>query len=126
MTRSYSFVIPEIVPCPRHRTTKTGHTYQTKEIRDYKARVALLAALAIKEPITGYWSARIRVFTRNRRKFDLDNVVKGIQDAIVQTGGVPDDCRLWEYPELFRCLTTGEERVEVEVSEIEPREEAAE
>lgn len=139
---SVKFTVPRVVPCARPRSAIARHpktrkillnkqgepfvrVYTDSRTELFERQVALIAGAAIRQPLSGYWAAKVTVYTNTRRVMDLDNIVKALTDGIVATGKVPDDGRLWHYPQITRVLTDGEERIEVELMEYEPRREGA-
>ena len=137
-----AFTIPRVVPCARPRATIARHpktkrpllnkdgqpfirVYTDPRTEMFEREVRLIAGAAIRQPLNGYWAARVKVYTNTKRVMDLDNIVKAVIDGTVACGKVPDDARLWMYTEISRALTDGQERIEVELMEYEPRREGA-
>lgn len=44
--------------------------------------------------LIGQWSAEITAFRPDKRRRDIDNVIKPVCDLLVRIGVVPDDCEM--------------------------------
>ncbi len=86
------FIVPgPPVPTARTRSTRNGTHYNTKRTRDYRARVKLhaLAEMKHRPPLKGELLLIANFKLPDRRRRDLDNLVKGVKDAM--NGIVWDD-----------------------------------
>jgi Holliday junction resolvase RusA-like endonuclease len=93
MTQQLTFAVPgNPKPKGRPRFTKYGHPYTPKTTKKYEqsVRVAALAALTEwrnenngqKWNVTGPFALNAFLFFGDRRKRDIDNVLKSISDAL--------------------------------------------
>lgn len=110
-------ILGDAVPAARPRFS--GHVYQPKRNREYRARVQASARLAMKgrAPMTGEVSAVVRLYRRYKKTArqygDLDNHLKGLFDGMNQIVFEDDS-------QIVRCLVekyTDKEnpRVEIEI-----------
>lgn len=121
------FTIPGLHSWQRPRAHQKGGKlvfFTDRETREFVDLVAVIARGAIRQPIAGHYAVHAIAYTKNRRPRDLDRVLNGILDGLGKSGRVPDDRRCWSQ-QIERRLTDGEERIEVEVFEIEPVREGA-
>lgn len=49
----------------------------------------------------------LRFYTKNKRKMDIDNRVKILQDCLMEAGVIKDDSQVWDLA-VRRILTPGE------------------
>ena len=69
-----------------------GRRYKQAEARDYQERVSLaLRRLWSGQPYNGPAALSITFMTNNRRRWDIDNRVKALQDCLVMSGVLADD-----------------------------------
>ena len=71
-------------------TIARGRKILSKKGRVYKAEAALKASMQ-SGPIKGPYSVFIRARCPDRRRRDLDNIVKIILDSLVESGIITDD-----------------------------------
>ena len=71
-------------PIPKGRPrVMDGHTYTPQATRDYEALVREAAALEWKQkPMRGPLSLKLTFYRANRRRADLDNLMKAVVDAL--------------------------------------------
>ena len=62
--------------------------YKTKECREFQERTAKL--MRWPEPYTGRASLLIRFVVTHKRRWDIDNRVKALQDCLIQSGVLKD------------------------------------
>ena len=127
MSTTTLITIPGMHSWKRPRAHQVGNKlvfFTDKETRAFVDLVAITARAAIKYPIQGHYAVRVVAYTANRRSRDLDRVLNGILDGLGKSGKVPDDRRCWSQ-QIERRLTDGQERIEVELMEYEPRREGA-
>ena len=74
-----------------------GRRFRTEECRDFqKQTVAKLRTLWNKPPFTGR-AAVIYIFTtNNKRRWDIDNRLKALQDCLAMAGVIKDDAQIDE------------------------------
>ena len=66
--------------------------YKTKECREFQDRTAEL--MRRPEPYTGRASLLIRSTVEDKRRWDIDNRVKALQDCLIQSGVLKDDSKI--------------------------------
>ena len=100
---------------------RQGRRFASKNYREWKAS-ALERSGKHDPPVFGpeeRLHLEIRVFPPDRRKRDLDNLTKPIQDLLETAGVFPDDCMV-DRIALFRIRpgeeSSGEKKGTVEVS----------
>lgn len=114
MSRAVRFVIPgRPVPAARPMVTKKGVFYP-KRYQDWlkAAKVYARQAWLGKEPLTGPVVVDIELYG-SRRNADLDNLVKGVLDAL--QGTVVSDDKQVEALQVWRAKTKGYPRTNVTV-----------
>lgn len=62
-----------------------------KEVKAFRDAVAIIVAAERIKPLAGRLSLEIRLFGPNRRKFDIDNRIKAVNDALQHAGCFADD-----------------------------------
>jgi Holliday junction resolvase RusA-like endonuclease len=114
------------VPCPRPRVTKAGVTYYPKRYTDYKKAIGLMLKQQwmSREPAdffylsAEFYFAYPKSFPKRqreeaapmRKRCDLDNLVKGLMDAMQDAGMIQDDRQLSAI-DLSKHWTTGTSRI---------------
>ena len=73
-----------------------GHRYKTQEAQNYQADVTqqLTNAWGEQPPLTGRVALHITFTTPSRRRWDIDNRVKALQDCLAPSGVVKDDSQV--------------------------------
>lgn len=71
-----------------------GRTLVSKEARDYKALVKILALTWKRPCLTGRLSVSIQAYPPDRRRRDLDNIFKAIADSLQDAGLFVDDSQI--------------------------------
>lgn len=90
----------------------------TDEHRAFRNEVIYRVRLSHRdEPLEGRLDLRLFLFYSNRRRTDLDNRVKPVQDAMTHAKVYNDDSQI-DHLDVSRIPTDGDERCEVIVSEI--------
>ena len=79
-----------------YRSMRSGQRYKTKECRDFQERTAELMrrSFTCPEPYTGRAALLIRFTVADRRRWDIDNRVKALQDCLITSGVLKDDCQI--------------------------------
>ncbi|MDP3908868.1 MAG: RusA family crossover junction endodeoxyribonuclease [Gemmatimonadales bacterium] len=116
---SWSFVVlGKPVAMQRPRVTGSG-TYTPPETRRYKARVAAAARAAGVRAGQGPCRVSVDVWTPDRRRRDLDNILKTVLDGLVKAGAevlADDACTVVVGQRIeWRGVDRGAPRVEVTV-----------
>ena len=72
-----------------------GRRFRTEECRDFQEQtVAKLRTLWNEPPFTGR-AAVVYIFaTNNKRRWDIDNRVKALQDCLAMAGVIKDDAQI--------------------------------
>ena len=72
-----------------------GRRFRTEECRKYQEEVsAALKTLWKGQPYKGRVALKIQLFTANRRRWDIDNRLKALQDCLQLAGVVKDDSQI--------------------------------
>ena len=99
----------------RSRSTRAGHHFTPAKTRDYEARAKLCALRAAGLVpgwlVDGAFSLTLRVYFGDRRRRDLDNVVKSVADGM-NGAGYLDDSQIAEL-HAYRGYDKANPRVEV-------------
>lgn len=76
--------------------TGTRSRYKTLEVREYQQYAVhkMREAWAGKATLTGRIEMRLIFTTNNRRRWDIDNRVKALQDCLSIAGVIEDDSQL--------------------------------
>lgn len=76
-----------------YRTSRIGIRYKTKEGKEWQKAAACIFSKNYKrpDPYTGDVNLQIVFFTENRRRWDIDNRVKALMDALMLGGVIKDD-----------------------------------
>ena len=68
-----------------------GRTYRSRTYTDWLLEAGLLAKQCLKEPIKGPYKLSITAARPDKRKRDLDNLLKPISDLLTSIGAIEDD-----------------------------------
>lgn len=76
-----------------YRTSRNGIRYKTPQGRDWQNTTAAIMAMAKtnRKPYSGDVALEILFKTADRRRWDLDNRVKALQDCLAMAGVIEDD-----------------------------------
>lgn len=76
-----------------YRTSRNGIRYKTPQGREWQALTAAIIATAKTnhKPYSGDVALEIVFRTADRRRWDLDNRVKALQDCLAMAGVIEDD-----------------------------------
>lgn len=79
-----------------YRSMKGGQRYKVGECRSYQERVSGLMRRRWEqnEPYLGQAELKIEYRTKDRRRWDIDNRVKALQDCLISSGVLKDDCQI--------------------------------
>jgi Holliday junction resolvase RusA-like endonuclease len=93
-------------PLPKERPRFSGHAYTSKKTRQYEKAVMVSAMAALTEwrfdngnahwNATGPYSLSVFFFFNDKRKRDLDNVLKSISDGIEKSPLIENDSQFDE------------------------------
>ena len=87
-----------------YRTGRNGRRYKTQAGRAWQRDAAEIISRAWRrDPYAGDVELRVYLIAADRRKWDIDNRVKAVQDCL-QSGGVIEDDRQVQRLVLERCL----------------------
>ena len=82
-----------------------GRRFRTKECREFQDKTTLiLKSLWSKEPYLGRVALSVDFLTSNRRRWDLDNRLKALQDCLQLSGVIKDDSQV-DAIFLKRCYS---------------------
>ena len=90
------------------RGTKTGKHYKTAKARDFETLLinVLRKQNAGKPACDGPVRLTVEISRKTRRRYDLDNRIKSVQDCLAPAGIIADDSQVVE---LVARKTRGEE-----------------
>jgi crossover junction endodeoxyribonuclease RusA len=71
-----------------------GRIVISNEGREYRKTVARLLRDRNVKPMTGQLAVAIAVFPPDRRRRDLDNLLKSVNDSLQHGGAFPDDSQI--------------------------------
>ena len=76
-----------------YRTSKNGIRYKTPQGREWQNNTASIMAVAKtnRKPYGGDVALEVLFRTADRRRWDLDNRVKALQDCLAMAGVIEDD-----------------------------------
>ena len=94
--------------------TWQGRTLISREGRAYRRRVAGIMLEHRHEPLTGPLTVTIDVYPPDRRRRDIDNVLKALLDALQHGGAYADDNQITQLVVHKRGAVKGG-RVEVDI-----------
>ena len=79
----HSFEIPgEPVPKGRARVTRSGFAYTPKRTKEWEVAVFAAAKQARIPKLSGDVAVVVEFYRKSRRRADLDNLMKGVMDAL--------------------------------------------
>lgn len=100
---------------------KTGHTFLLEHQREYRRRVIGLVRFGKEPPpmLTGRLEAHAHFYLADRRRLDIRNLVKALDDALVHAKAMRDDSQIDVAHEYRHLITDNSiERCEVVLTEI--------
>ena len=100
----------------RHIGTKV---LVSREGREFRETVGLACRVLRVQQATGDLSIEIEVYPPDRRRRDLDNILKGLLDALQHGGAYEDDSQIVKLTVIKRAVTSGG-RVVVLIEELLP------
>lgn len=121
--RSLSFTLP-IPPSNNElygHNPKTGQKYLLDEQRRFRSVVIGMVRFEMKRapPLLGRIEASVRFYFANRRRIDIRNLVKALDDALVHAKAMRDDSQIDAAHEYRHLIADGsDERTEVTLQEI--------
>ena len=76
-----------------YKTSKNGIRYKTPQGREWQNTTAAIIAMAKtnRKPYSGDVALEVLFQTADRRRWDLDNRVKALQDCLAMAGVIEDD-----------------------------------
>ena len=76
-----------------YRTSRNGVRYKTPQGREWQNTTASIMAVAKtnRKPYSGDVALEVLFRTADRRRWDLDNRVKALQDCLAMAGVIEDD-----------------------------------
>ena len=103
------------------RSKGAGHClfYKKREVKKWQA----MAVTKLKEasegycvPFTGKLKLSIACYTKNKRRMDVDNRIKAVQDCLQSSGLIKDDSQIWDL-RAVRIMTEESEFTVIELSQ---------
>ncbi len=114
--------LPGLPPTVNHlyRSMKSGRRYKTAEGRDYQEQVSLLMRRAAQGELPNTHSLELEIlFTvKDKRRWDIDNRVKALQDCLTMSGIIHDDSQI-DALHVRRKRTSTPSSTYIRVSECE-------
>lgn len=92
--------------------------YLSAEGLAYRATVAALLANAMPTPLVGRIKVVMRMYAPNKRRYDIDNRVKAVLDALTHAGLWADDEQVDDL-HLIRGDVVKDGQLMIEISEID-------
>lgn len=92
-----------------------GRRFKTPEYEKYGKDIALLLPYKKIQMVEGYVNIHYKFYLKNWKGTDGDNLVKGLQDVLVQLGCIEDDRKIMKY--VIEKIPSKENRIEVEIEE---------
>jgi crossover junction endodeoxyribonuclease RusA len=115
-------VIQLTLPMPptiNHYFARHGNrTFLPAKVREYRKEVAEIVAAAGHQTLEGRITLFVAVHPRSRQRQDLDNRIKGLQDALTHAGVWLDDEQIDDLQLVRREIVKGG-KVVVVITEME-------
>lgn len=93
--------------------------YKKREVKKWQA----MAVTKLKEaseghcvPFAGKLKLSIACYTKNKRRMDVDNRIKAVQDCLQSSGLIKDDSQIWDL-RAVRIMTEESEFTVIELSQ---------
>ena len=104
-----------------YRTSRSGVRYKTPQGREWQALTAAIIATAKtnRKPYSGDVALEIVFRTADRRRWDMDNRIKALQDCLAMAGVIEDDRQIQRL--LVERQTGPKTATVVTVKELEPQ-----
>ena len=104
-----------------YRTSRNGVRYKTSQGREWQnVTASIMAAAKInRKPYDGDVALEIVFRTADRRKWDIDNRVKALQDCLAMAGVIEDDRQIQRL--LVERQAADQTATVVIVKELEPQ-----
>lgn len=76
-----------------YRTSRNGVRYKTQQGREWQNTTAAIMAVAKtnRKPYSGDVALEVLFRTADRRRWDIDNRIKALQDCLAMAGVIEDD-----------------------------------
>ena len=87
-----------------YRTSRSGFRYKTERGRKYQEQISsqLAEKWQYRPPYPGEIELRIKFIVKTRRKWDIDNRVKALQDCLSMASLIEDDSQV-QILHVERC-----------------------
>lgn len=95
-----AIVLPYPPSINSYYATFKGRRILSRKGRQYRLDVA--AAVGLRKPHSGRLSISIRMYPPDRRKRDVDNILKSVLDSLGHAGVYGDDSQI-DRLEIIRC-----------------------
>lgn len=95
-------------PSINHYFARSGNrTYLPAKVKEYRQQVADIVAAAGHETLEGRLRLFAAIYPRSKRRTDLDNYAKAMQDALTHAGVFLDDEQIDELTLVRREVVKG-------------------
>ena len=79
-----------------YRTSRGSFRYKTAETRLWQEQTIAIIKKSYQQPtFTGRVVLHITITTHDKRRWDLDNRIKALQDCLAPAGVIKDDSQIW-------------------------------
>lgn len=121
MAERISFTVPGR-PVPAARMTRRGKwTSRAKRSLAYQEVVAWAARAARVPVLTGPVCLTAKIYVYGRRRGDLSNYIKSLEDGLQYAGVIPNDKQIVAYGAgtgIYSAASRQDERVEIVLNEM--------
>ena len=104
-----------------YRTSRNGIRYKTPQGKEWQNTTAAIIAMAKtnRKPYSGDVALEVLFRTADRRRWDMDNRIKALQDCLAMAGVIEDDRQIQRL--LVERQAADQTATVVIVKELEPQ-----